>query len=182
MPIIQDKEFYPVIYDSADVLLSLPPIINGDHSKITLNTRNVFIECTATDLHKAEIVLDTMVTMFSEYCEPKYQVEAVEVSYVKSGRVEVYPKLHKRVESLDVSNTNQRVGIDIKASEMAVLLRKMSLKVDVKNENELNVEIPPTRSDIIHACDLIEDVAISYGYNNIKKTIPKTNCFSAEVS
>lgn len=30
----------------------MPPIINGDHSKITLNTKNVFIECTATDLTK----------------------------------------------------------------------------------------------------------------------------------
>lgn len=42
-------------------VLSLPPIINGAHSAITLNTKNVFIECTATDLTKANIVLNTMV-------------------------------------------------------------------------------------------------------------------------
>jgi phenylalanyl-tRNA synthetase beta subunit len=42
-------------------VLSLPPIINGAHSAITLKTRNVFIECTATDLTKANIVLNTMV-------------------------------------------------------------------------------------------------------------------------
>jgi len=40
----------------------------GEHSKIMLNTKNVFIECTATDLTKAKMVLDVMVTMFSEYC------------------------------------------------------------------------------------------------------------------
>ena len=183
LPIIQDKEFYPVIYDSADVLLSLPPIINGDHSKITLDTKNVFIECTATDLHKAEIVLDTMVTMFSQYCEPKFQVEAVEVSYANGKKVnEIYPKLHKRLETLDVENTNKRVGIDISAADMAKLLRKMGLNTQVKSDRELSVEIPPTRSDVIHVCDLIEDVAISYGYNKIDKTVPKTNCFSAEVS
>ena len=34
--------------------------------------------------------------------------------------------------------------------------------------------IPPTRHDILHACDIYEDVAIAYGYNNIAKTIPKT--------
>jgi len=33
--IIKDKPKYPVIYDSNGVVLSLPPIINGDHSKIT---------------------------------------------------------------------------------------------------------------------------------------------------
>jgi len=42
-------------------VLSLPPIINGAHSAITLQTKNVFIECTATDLTKAKIVLNTMV-------------------------------------------------------------------------------------------------------------------------
>ena len=34
--------------------------------------------------------------------------------------------------------------------------------------------IPPTRSDVIHACDIIEDVAIAYGYNNIAKTFPRS--------
>ncbi|CAI8007641.1 Phenylalanine--tRNA ligase beta subunit, partial [Geodia barretti] len=50
--IIQDKPVYPVIYDKNRVVLSMPPIINGDHSKISLSTRNVLIECTATDLKK----------------------------------------------------------------------------------------------------------------------------------
>jgi phenylalanyl-tRNA synthetase beta subunit len=43
---------YPVIYDANRTVCSLPPIINGEHSKISLSTRNVFIECTATDLTK----------------------------------------------------------------------------------------------------------------------------------
>ena len=39
---------------------------------------------------------------------------------------------------------------------------------------EVKVTIPPTRSDVIHACDIIEDVAIAYGYNNIVKTLPRS--------
>ena len=62
-----------MIYDAQDRVLSMPPIINGDHSKITLATKNIFIECTATDLHKARITLDTVVTMFSEYCQKKFE-------------------------------------------------------------------------------------------------------------
>lgn len=50
--IIRDSPVYPVIKDKNGVVLSMPPIINGDHSKITLDTKNVFIECTATDLTK----------------------------------------------------------------------------------------------------------------------------------
>lgn len=52
LPIIRDSPVYPVITDSKGVVLSLPPVINGNHSRITLNTKNVFIECTATDLTK----------------------------------------------------------------------------------------------------------------------------------
>lgn len=50
----------------------MPPIINSEHSKITLNTRNVFIDITATDETKLKIVADIMTTMFSEYCEDPF--------------------------------------------------------------------------------------------------------------
>ncbi len=69
LPIIRDAPRYPVIYDAKGRVLSLPPIINSDHSKIKLTTKNVLIECTATDLTKARIVLNTIVCMFSKYCK-----------------------------------------------------------------------------------------------------------------
>ncbi|XVF29059.1 hypothetical protein REPUB_Repub15cG0087200 [Reevesia pubescens] len=59
--IIEKSKVFLVIYDRNRTVLSLPPIINGAHSSITLKTKNVFIECTATDLTKAKIVLNTMV-------------------------------------------------------------------------------------------------------------------------
>ena len=43
------------------------------------------------------------------------------------------------------------------------------------------MEIPPTRHDIIHACDIYEDVAIAYGYNNIVKSLPKTNTIASQL-
>lgn len=67
--ILEPFENYPVIYDRNDVVLSMPPIINGDHTKITLNTKNVFIDVTGTDLTKSKIVLNTVIAAFSEYCE-----------------------------------------------------------------------------------------------------------------
>lgn len=180
LPIIQDKEFYPVIYDSNDVVCSLPPIINGEHSKITLNTKNIFIECTATDLHKAEQVLDVVVTMFSEYCANKFEVEAVEVTYKMNGIKHIYPKLFEREEIVNVNEMNKKVGIDIDAEKMSLLLSKMCLNASVISEDELKIRIPPTRSDILQACDIIEDLGISYGYNNIETKFPATNCFSEE--
>jgi phenylalanyl-tRNA synthetase beta subunit len=52
LPLINTSPVFPVIYDANRTVLSLPPIINGSHSAISLDTRDVFIECTATDLHK----------------------------------------------------------------------------------------------------------------------------------
>lgn len=70
--IIRDSPVYPVIYDANRVVCSLPPIINGNHSKITLDTKNVFIEITALDKTKVEIVNRMMVAMFSEYCSEPF--------------------------------------------------------------------------------------------------------------
>lgn len=50
----------------------MPPIINSEHSKITLNTRNVFVDVTATDQTKLAIVVNIIATMFSEYCEDPF--------------------------------------------------------------------------------------------------------------
>lgn len=66
--------------------------------------------------------------------------------------------------------------------EVARLLSKMCLQTKVVRDNQLQVEIPPTRHDVIHACDIYEDIAIAWGYNNIARTIPKTATIGREVS
>uniref|UniRef100_A0A8C2Z4V5 Phenylalanine--tRNA ligase beta subunit n=1 Tax=Cyclopterus lumpus TaxID=8103 RepID=A0A8C2Z4V5_CYCLU len=162
--IIEDKPAYPVIYDSNGVVLSMPPIINGDHSKISLNTKNVFVECTATDLTKAKIVLDMMVTMFSEYCSQPFTVEEAEVVY-PDGKTCKYPVTYLLPSSCSVEPTEK----------IAQLLTKMCLRSEVTGVgDEIQVEIPPTRSDVIHACDIMEDAAMAYGFNNIPYTTPGT--------
>ncbi|XP_032257156.1 phenylalanine--tRNA ligase beta subunit isoform X3 [Halichoerus grypus] len=106
--IIENKPLYPVIYDSNGVILSMPPIINGNHSKITVNTKNVFIECTGTDFTKAKIVLDVIVTMFSEYCENQFMVEAAEVVF-PNGKSYTFPCSQE-----DIAD---KLGLDISATE-----------------------------------------------------------------
>ncbi|RMC02183.1 hypothetical protein DUI87_21350 [Hirundo rustica rustica] len=180
--LIENKPRYPVIYDSNGVVLSMPPIINGDHTKISLNTRNVFIECTGTDITKAKIVLDIIVTMFSEYCEKPFTVEAVEVVY-PNGKTHIYPELAYRTEKVKPEYINKKVGISETPSSLAKLLTRMCLKSHVTgNGNQLEIEIPPTRADIIHACDIVEDAAIAYGYNNIQMVIPKTYTIANQCS
>lgn len=186
VPIIKDSPLYPVILDAQERVLSLPPIINGSHSKITLNTKNVFVECTATDLTKANIVLDTVVTMFSEYCAQPFTVIPVKVQYEDaSGAIVdsyVTPKLFVRREQAKVDFCNSMIGINITAAEMQSLCNKIQLGPATLLENDtiLEVTVPPTRSDILHAVDIAEDIGIAYGYNNIVKKVPATNTVGGE--
>src|SRR5690606_30819049 len=103
--IIYDSPVYPVIYDSNNTVLSLPPVINSRHSRIQLSTTNVFIEATAIDLTKANIVLDTIVTMFSDYCAEPFTVEEVEVHY-PNGDIKVTPTLSHRHCDASVKEIN----------------------------------------------------------------------------
>ncbi|KAL1918841.1 uncharacterized protein VTP21DRAFT_2863 [Calcarisporiella thermophila] len=177
--IIRDSPVYPIIYDSKRTVLSLPPIINSDHSKITLQTKNVFIEVTATDLTKANIVVNTLVTMFSQYCKKPFTVEPVEVVY-PDGTTMVTPDLTPRDTKVSTEYINSCTGLGLSASDIASLLNRMSLDATAQ-EDEIVVKVPPTRSDILHACDLMEDAAIAYGYNNLPRKFPSVNTFGSSL-
>ena len=174
--LIYDSPVYPVLYDSNGIVLSVPPVINGKHSRIQLHTKNVFIECTATDLTKANIVLDTVVTMFSEYAALPFTVEAVEVIYESTNKSDITPLLSHRNCDASVNEINGTIGIQLKAEEIIKLCDKLQLgpAIYIPETDSIRVQVPPTRSDILHAVDVIEDVAIAFGYNNIPQEIPKT--------
>ncbi|CAL0307158.1 unnamed protein product [Lupinus luteus] len=169
--IIEGSPVFPVLYDHKRTVLSLPPIINGAHSAITLETKNVFIECTATDLTKAKIVLNTMVTTFSEYCENKFVVEPVEVIY-SDGESHIYPDLSVYNMEVSLPYLSGLIGVSLEAEEVTKLLNKMQLhakqSASDSKQSTFVVSVPPSRSDILHPCDVMEDVAIAYGFNAIK--------------
>ncbi|KAL0887813.1 hypothetical protein Bca101_011796 [Brassica carinata] len=173
--IIENSPVFPVLYDSKRTVLSLPPIINGAHSAISLQTKNVFIECTATDLTKAKIVLNTMVTTFSEYCEKKFEIEPVEVTY-DSGESYIYPDLAVYDMDVPLSYITDLMGVSLEVEEVTSLLNRMQLRAERSTSSEsqclVKVHVPPTRSDVLHPCDVMEDVAIAYGYNNLPTRTP----------
>ena len=226
--IIAGSPVYPLITDSAGTVLSLPPLINGHHSRITLATRDVFIEATATDLAKAHTVLNTMAAMFAEYCAEPFQVEQVEVVYQSpvttfdgAGRVQVSrqltPDLSPRAATVSPAAVLSLVGAPpaaLTTERAASLLSRMGLQARVVHSGAgleeaqaaaaasgmtatvavvggggsssssgaaaaqesplIAVTVPPTRSDVLHECDIAEDVAIAFGYNDIPRTLPPT--------
>lgn len=178
--IIRDRPRYPVIYDAKRTVLSMPPIINGDHSKITLDTKNMLIECTATDKTKASIVLNTLVAMFSKYCEEPFTVEPVNVEY-PDGTTHVTPDFSKPRVTADVSYVNRSVGVDLQPSDMLKMLRRMQLPATIIDDKTIGVDVPIIRSDILHACDIMCDVAVGYGFNNVPERVPETSTVGKQI-
>lgn len=171
--IIRDKEVYPVIYDKDKTVCSLPPIINSDHSKITLNTKNVFIEITATDETKLDIVCNMMVTMFSSYCAEPFTIEPVRIVSEHNGTSRVTPSLTTRIIDVEVDYINQCCGLEESPASLCTLLKKVTFEATPSTDGKLlHVAVPPTRADILHPCDIMEDVAVAYGFNNLPRSSP----------
>ena len=173
--LLEGKERYPVMMDSNGIIMSLPPIINSQHTKMTLNTHNVLLDVTGLDYTKCEIVLNTLIAMFSVYSKTPFTVEEVKVINQKTGEGKIYPDLTSRIFKTDIKYLKTLTGIsDITPEKIIQLLERMELKAKVLDTNELEVSCPITRSDILHPCDIAEDLAISYGYNNIEKLLTTT--------
>jgi phenylalanyl-tRNA synthetase beta chain len=174
LPIIKDSPVYPVIYDANHVVCSLPPIINSDHSKITVDTRNIFIEVTATDKTKVEVVVNTLVTMFSEYCKEPFTVEPVNVISKHNNESRQVPDLTPRETVAELSFLNSCCGLNLPPQEICRLLGLMALTASPSKSSKdlIDVSVPPTRADILHQCDIMEDLAIAYGFNRLPRKVP----------
>jgi len=194
--IIRDSPLYPIIYDNSRTVLSMPPIINSNKTKITLDTKDVLIDVTATDQTKLGIVTNMIITMFSQYCSKPFTVEPVDIIYEHDvGSSYRSPNIEPLIFAARQSYINSVTGLSLTREATIALLEKMGHQASkgasanqpainattsvvlqhAPHDDLLTVAVPPTRPDILHECDLVEDVAISYGFNNLKKTFPSTN-------
>ncbi|WWD05510.1 phenylalanine-tRNA ligase, beta subunit [Kwoniella europaea PYCC6329] len=175
--IIRNAPAYPIIYDSKDRVLSMPPIINSQHSKIIAGkTKNIFIDTTATDKTKLDIVINMISTMFAEYTEIPFTIEPVKI-IMPDGSSHLSPPLAPRPTTASSSYINAATGLTHTREEICTLLTRMSLIAtpSTSDADALDVQVPPTRPDILHECDIMEDAAIAYGFNNLPQSMPTTN-------
>jgi len=141
--------------------------------------QGIFVEVTAIDETKANIALNTVVTMFSEYCGQPFSIEQV---ITESDGLEInYPFFENRDVVSDIQYLNTRIGIDIYPDNVVALLKRMGITAELsKDKKTVTAHISPTRTDIFHKCDLVEDVSIAYGFNNIPFRNPQTLCYGKQ--
>ncbi|MHA1380043.1 MAG: phenylalanine--tRNA ligase subunit beta [Candidatus Helarchaeota archaeon] len=167
--LIRNSPVYPVITDSEDTILSLPPIINSIDTAVEEDTKNLFFEITCLDEQIANTALNVLVC---NICERQGNIKTVEIEY-EGGRNLILPDLSPQNKLLHLDYTNQILGLNLKLKELIKLISKMRMDAKEKDQNTLEVLVPPFRSNILHEIDLVEDVSIAYGYNKYIPDLPR---------
>jgi len=173
--IIDKFDKYPLLIDSEDNVLSMPPIINGELTKLTADTKNVFVDVTGTDKKAVDHTLNIITTSFAE---SGAKIKTMNVIYPNETRT--LPDLTPKKKILRVKNAQRMIGIDSSRDEIIGMLRRVRLDADALNEDEIEVSIPPYRIDVLHEVDIIENVAIGYDFRKIKARLPDVATVASE--
>jgi phenylalanyl-tRNA synthetase beta chain len=168
--LLAGKPKFPVFIDADNNILSMPPVINSQTTgKITSETKEIFIECSGFDFNALSKCLNIIVTNFAEMGGEIYQMEL----HYKEKKIT--PNLSSEKMKISIKNANSLLGLELNEKEIKKLLEEMG-----HNYNKGNAEIPAWRTDILHEVDLIEDIAIAYGYENFVPEIPEISTVGGE--
>jgi len=90
------------------------------------------------------------------------------IYYAGQESSEVTPDFSGKQMSLNVDYANKILGLKLTGKQMADLLLTAGLGIEQVSESEVTVNVPCYRIDVMHPVDLVEDVSVAYGYNNIE--------------
>ncbi|MEM2930252.1 MAG: phenylalanine--tRNA ligase subunit beta [Thermoproteota archaeon] len=168
--IIKGFDKYPVILDSTGEVLSFPPIINSELTRLTPETRSLFIDVTALDEYYASRALNMLLYVFKDMGG---SIEAVKIVY-DDGSEKTYPDFKPRAMSVEAQYINSLLGENLSNAE--IYRSFLKCRFSVVNDGDLfRVGVPPYRVDIMHNVDLVEEVAIGYGLWRLTPTYPKAS-------
>ena len=164
--LLEKNKRVPVIVDSIGNTISFPPIINSKLTEVTTKSKNLLIEITATDRNTAE---DTLAVVAYTLQNAGFQLFSVRIS----GRKNFTPSLAAKNMLVDPSLVNSMLGLDLSIPAMIKSLRRSRLDAKAKGKQIL-CSIPKYRTDIFGPIDLVEEVALGYGIENLEPTISGT--------
>jgi phenylalanyl-tRNA synthetase beta chain len=161
---------YPIVVDSKDNVLAFPPIVNGNTTKISTDTNNLFIEITGNNIKTVEDILAILaITLY----DAGFELHNVTINNFDGNAYT--PRMDVSHIDTNTSDINILLGLDVQVSEIVRCLKKSRLDAkETRNKKIIQCCIPRYRIDILNYVDIAEEVAIGYGIYNLKPTIPHT--------
>ena len=166
--LLDGMEKVPIILDSDNAVLSFPPIINGDHTTVTTETRDIFIDVTGLDVRACESALMLICLQLSVLGG---KIESVRVTTCegKEWSLNGQPVEHKVERSL----VEGILGNSFTNEEIDNAIHRMGGIYNGEISGILSISMPRWRFDILHPIDLVEEVAIGHGYDDLSHDVPK---------
>lgn len=167
--LLEGFDKYPLILDKNNEVLSMPPIINGELTKINEDVKNIIVDVTGMD---ERAVNQTLNIICSSFAEVGGKIKSMEVVY--DDRTIVSPDLTPQTHNVHVDLANELIGgVQLTAEDIKQLLSQARFDAEILNDNELKVYIPSYRIDILHEVDIVENIAIQYRIRKIKGELPE---------
>jgi phenylalanyl-tRNA synthetase beta chain len=166
--LLQGMERVPIIFDANDDVISFPPIINGDHTTVTTDTRDLFIDVTGLDIRACESAL-MLVCLQLSILGGKIESVRVETCDGTEWSIDGSPKEH----SVERKLVEGILGNPFTDDEIENAIRRMGGSYNGDSSGVLSISMPRWRYDILHPIDLVEEVAIGHGYDDLAYDVPK---------
>jgi phenylalanyl-tRNA synthetase beta chain len=166
--LLKNLHQYPTIADTNNQILSFPPIINSNNTKINDKSNNILLEITGTNLETCKSILAILAYyLYDEGYEIFSGIIHDDKSTFSSLKL-----LKDNAFSVDTNIIKSYLGLNLSTTEIIQILNRCRIEVSITNNKKVKCIVPPYRNDIINSIDLVEEIAIGYGIDNIKSTIP----------
>lgn len=195
---------YPLLTDGDGRVLSMPPIINSEATRVTMGTKQCFVDVTGLAQRTVDRALNVLVGGLKEVM-PEMTIEAVVIQY--ADREIVTPGFDPTPMPLSVREASETLGVELDKGALSKLLERMGhgvtfsdarpgrnaftkgfwpaphtvgeaqLEVSSRDDDRdavLTVHVPAWRNDVMHPVDLIEDAAVAYGYDKLPRALVPT--------
>ena len=186
--LLDGMEKVPIIEDAEGAVLSFPPIINGVHTTVQSSTRDLFIDVTGWDRRACESCLMLVALQAKERGGTLQTIQIIDCH----GEQEVLPNwtpVHHRVPARlittilgrelsddELSNAMLRMGGTYTGRSPATsdeISPSKSMQFASEGEDMFGFDMPRWRFDLLHPVDIVEDIAIGHGYEDLGNDVPK---------
>lgn len=159
-----ERDLHPAIICGGEII-SLPPVINSDITRLESGTRDILIDVTGVDLEAVEKTLEILTTTLAENSRER-SIGRIYVDSRWGGRY--YPQ--GRTGTLDIERgyIASVTGVELGEGEIIESLRRARFDVERLDRGLYRVLIPSYRIDILHKIDLVEEIVISYGLDRVE--------------
>ena len=161
---------YPVLMDSRGNLLSFPPVINAEYTRIKGGVKNLLVEVTGVDKTTVDKVLANIAATLADI---GFNLETVSINQDSNTTTSFNSMENTRLDNIKTDYINKKLGLSLSNEDVILCLRKSRLDAKVTDASNINCMIPSYRIDIFNPMDIVEEVAIGYGIYNMEPTLPE---------